>query len=214
MFRSPFNKASTQTTPFKKVGQWKCGYHTGVDRVCNADKTIVAISNGTVQRVNDCGASYGNHIVYRTDDGIVVLCAHMVSAPAFKKGARIKAGQKLGVMGNSGNSSGAHLHIELQKATKWEYAQNLLDPNKYIDWNKFSVENGDEFELKKWKNGSTPEPVYQSTSACKAKISKVDELPARKEATCAAVVDGCYMIYYTSNGNTKCGFVKYHGGVK
>lgn len=209
--RSPFNRPSVQTTPFKKVGGWKCGYHTGVDRVCSTDQTIVAIADGTVQRVNDCGSSYGNHVVYRTDGGIVVLCAHLRNKPAVKAGDRLAAGQKLGVMGNTGNSSGAHLHIELQKADHWQYAMNLLDPNTYINWNDFGKEV---FDLKPWKNGSTPESVYGSVQACKSKTMRTDELAARKEATCAAIVDGCYLIYYTSAGTKKCGFVSYHGGVK
>ena len=210
--RSPFNAASQQTTPYKlKKSTWKCGYHTGVDRVCNTDKTIVTIAAGVVQRVNDCGASYGNHIVYRTADGIVVLCAHLRDKPTVKVGDNLTAGQKIGVMGNTGNSTGAHLHIELQKADRWQYAKNLLDPNTYINWNDFGKEV---FDLKPWKNGSTPEPVYGSVQACKSKTMRMDELSARKEATCAAVVDGCYLIYYTSAGTKKCGFVAYHGGVK
>ena len=209
--RSPFNKPSVQTTPFKKAGGWKCGYHTGVDRVCSTDKTVVAIADGVVQRVNDCGASYGNHVVYRTTDGIVILCAHLAGKPTVKPGDKVTCGQKLGLMGSTGNSSGPHLHIELQRAAKWAYAKNLLDPNQYISWNDFGKEV---FDLKPWKNGSTPEPVYGSVQACKSKTMRTDELPARKEATCAAVVDGCCLIYYTSAGTKKCGFVAYHGGVK
>lgn len=209
--RSPFNKASKQTTAFMKPGRWKCGYHSGVDRVCSTDMTIVAIAPGTVQRVNDCGASYGNHVVYRTTDGIVVLCAHLRDKPAVKVGDKLTAGQKIGVMGNTGNSSGPHLHIELQRAARWQYAKNLLDPNAFIDWDDYRK---DEFDLKKWKNGSTAEPVYGSVKDCKAKTGRTDSLPARAEATCAAVIDGCYLIYYAAGSTKKCGFVAYHGGVK
>ena len=209
--RSPFNRQSVQTTAFKKPGSWKCGYHTGVDRVCNEDKTIVAISDGIVLRVNDCGDSYGNHVVYRTNSGIVVLCAHMASKPTVKVGDKITVGQKLGMMGNTGKSSGPHLHIELQKATKWEYAKNLLNPNDYIDWNN-CAEGGD-YIMKTWKNGSTPEPVYRSTVDCKNKTSKVDDLPARCEAICTGVIDGVYLIVYKLGNTRKCGFVSYRGGV-
>lgn len=210
--RSPYNAASRQTTAFKKAGSWKCGYHTGVDRVCDSDKTIVAISDGVVQRVNDCGTSYGNHVVYWTTSGIVVLCAHMKDKPTVKVGEKIKAGEKLGIMGNTGHSTGPHLHIELQKANKWQYASNLLDPNAYINWNDYPKK--EVFDMKTWKNGSTPEPVYGSVQACKSKTMRTDELAARTEAVCTAIVDGCYLIYYNSKGTKKCGFVAYHGGCK
>ena len=209
--RSPFNRPSVQTTPFKKVGGWKCGYHTGVDRVCSTDKTIVAIADGVVQRVNDCGASYGYHVVYRTVDGIVVLCAHLAQKPTVKVGDKVTCGQKLGLMGNTGNSTGPHLHIELQRAAWWQYNANLLDPNKHIDWNDFGK---DDFSVKEWKNGSTSEPVYGSVTACKSKTMRTDELPARAAAKCYGVVDGCYLIVYMAKGVSKCGFVAYHGGVK
>ena len=210
--RSPFNCVSRQTTAYKKVGStWKCGYHTGVDRVSDADKTIVAIADGVVQRVNDCGKRYGNHVVYWTTNGIVVLCAHMKDTPSVKVGEKIKAGQKLGVMGSSGNCYGAHLHIELQKANKWQYAQNLLNPNDYIDWNDYPKK---EWQIvKDWKNGSTSEPVYQSTTACKGKTMKVDELAPRATAKCYGICDGCYLLVYKSKGVDKCGFVAYSGGV-
>lgn len=210
--RSPFNRPSVQTTPFKKVGGWKCGYHTGVDRVCSTDKTIVAVADGTVQRVNDCGSSYGNHIVYRTSDGIVVLCAHLEQKPTVKVGEPIQAGQKLGVMGNTGNSTGPHLHIELQKAAQWRYAENLLDPNHYIDWYLFS-ESEEEFMERTWKNGATKEQVYQTVADCKEKRRSIGYLSPGEKAICTAVTDGCYLLLYQTATTQKCGFVSYHGGI-
>ena len=210
--RSPFNRPSVQTTPFKKVGGWKCGYHTGVDRVCSTDKTIVAIADGVVQRVNDCGASYGNHVVYRTDEGVVVLCAHMAQKPTAQVGQRIKAGQKLGMMGSTGNSTGPHLHIELQQAAKWAYAQNLLDPNRHIDWVQFSKPE-EEFMERIWKNGASKEPVYQTVADCREKRRSIGYLSPGETATCTAVTDGCYLLLYRTAATQKCGFVSYHGGI-
>ncbi|HBL41146.1 MAG TPA: hypothetical protein DDY98_06095 [Ruminococcaceae bacterium] len=211
--RSPFNKPSRQTTAFKKSGSWSCGYHTGVDRVCDTDKTIVAIADGTVQRVNDCGSSYGNHVVYRTNSGIVVLCAHLAQKPTVTVGQKVKQGQMLGTMGNTGNSSGAHLHIELQNSTAWSYAKNLLDPNKYIDWNEFFKTEKEEFMEQPWKNGSTKEPVYQTVADCKNKRNSIGFLSPNEKATCTAIAQGCYLLLYNTATTQKCGFVAYNGGV-
>lgn len=213
IYRSPFRAKSRQTTAFKKAGNWKNGYHTGIDRVCDTDRTLVAIADGVVTRVSGCGQSYGNHIVYRTDDGKTVLYAHMKDKPSVKVGAKIKAGQKLGTMGNTGNSSGAHLHVEIQDCATWGYGENLLDPNKYIDWDNFNTQEGD-FMAKTWKNGSTKEKVYQTVADCKAKKNSIGSLSAKEEAECVAIVDGCYLLTYSAGSTTKCGFVAYAGGVK
>lgn len=223
MYRSPFRAVSRQTTPFKKKGNWKCGYHTGVDQVCDSDRTIVAIGNGKVLRVNSCGTSYGNHVVYLLNEGYVVLCAHMRDTPAVKVGQIVKAGQLIGIMGNTGNSSGAHLHIEIQKSSTWQYAKNLVNPNSLIDWKDFGAAAQDTTSEKKevidvmnkvWKNGSTAEPVYQTIANCKNKKNSIGSIAPRGTANCTTIIDGCYLIFYNAEGTIKCGFVKYHGGVK
>ncbi len=213
IYRSPFRAKSRQTTAFKKQGDWKLGYHTGVDRVCDTDRTLVAIADGVVTRISGCGQSYGNHIVYRTADGKTVLYAHMKEKPSVKVGAKIKAGQKLGTMGNTGNSYGAHLHIEIQSGATWGYGKNLLDPNKFIDWADFGSKESD-FMAKPWKNGSTSEKVYQTVADCKAKKNSIGSLNAKEEAECVAIVDGCYLLTYSAGSTTKAGFVSYAGGVK
>lgn len=212
-YRSPFRAISRQTTAFRKKGKWKLGYHTGIDRVCDTDRILVACADGTVTRVNSCGASYGNHIVFRTYDNRSILYAHMADKPAVKVGDRIVSGQILGRMGNTGNSYGAHLHIEVQNSKTWGYGKNLINPNSVINWEKFSDKEG-EFMAKTWKNGSTPEKVYQTVADCKAQKNSIGSLNARESATCVAILDGCYLVTYTAGSTTKCGFVAYAGGVK
>ncbi len=213
-YRSPFREKSRQTTAFKKQGSWKLGYHTGVDRVCDSDRTLVAIADGTVTRINSCGESYGNHIVFVTKDGKSVLYAHMRNAPKLAVGDEIKSGQLIGAMGNTGNSSGAHLHIEIQNSRVWGYGKNLADPNAYIDWNDFGTTKEADFMAKAWQNGSTAEKVYQTVADCKKKQKSIGSLGKKETATCVAIVDGCYLLTYSAGSTTKCGFAAYHGGVK
>lgn len=135
-YRSPFKQKCTMTTPFKKVGNWAAGYHTGEDWICD-DHTLVAVTDGIVTKVSGDG-SYGNHLIYKTDDNKCVLMAHMKDKPNFKVGDTLKIGQKVGVMGNTGNSYGAHLHIEVQNSAVWGYNKNLLKPSDYIDFQRFA----------------------------------------------------------------------------
>ena len=132
MYRSPFKAKSTQTTAFKKKGSWAAGYHTGVDRVC-PNTALVSPADGTVQR-NEYNTRYCNMVVITTTDGKSILMAHMKSKSTLKVGASIKKGDAVGTMGNTGNSFGAHLHIEVQNSKTWAYNKNLLNPNSYIDW--------------------------------------------------------------------------------
>ena len=132
MYRSPFKASSSQTTAFKKKGSWAAGYHTGADRVCS-NTTLVSPADGTVQR-NEYNTSYGNMVIITTTEGKSILMAHMKEKSKLKVGATIKKGDAVGTMGNTGNSFGAHLHIEVQNSKTWAYNKNLLNPNSYIDW--------------------------------------------------------------------------------
>lgn len=141
-YRSPFTQKCHQTTPFKKKGNWAAGYHTGEDWVADGDRTLVAPTSGTVSYVSSSG-SYGNHLIIHTDDGNCILMAHMASLPCVKVGQRVKAGDKVGVEGSTGNSTGLHLHIEVEKGTNWNYNKNLLKPSDYIDFNNFGKDDED-----------------------------------------------------------------------
>lgn len=141
MFKSPFSKKVRITTPFKKKGSWACGYHTGIDLVpIDGDKSpkLYAPCNCTILSVNSCGSSYGNHICAKTSNGYVFIMAHMKSIPLVKKGQKVKQGQQIGIMGNTGNSYGAHLHIEFEKADEWHYAKNLVNPTLVMDITKLA----------------------------------------------------------------------------
>lgn len=209
IYRSPFKEKSRQTTAFKKGGNWKLGYHTGVDRVCDTDRTLVAVADGVITRTSGCGKSYGNHVVYRTDDGRCLLYAHMKDKTDLPVGTRIKAGQKLGIMGSTGNSSGAHLHVEIQDSPTWGYGKNLLNPNEFINWDNLKST----FTPLLWKNGGTIEKVYSTIADCKTKKNSIGSLSPGETAECKAVIDGCYLLIYSTKDTVKCGFVGYSGGV-
>lgn len=72
------------------------------------------------------------------------------------------------------------------------------------------------FDVKVYKNGSTIEPVYQTTADCKSKTGKIGYLDKYEVCDCCAVIDGCYLVAYNVGKTAvkKCGFVAYHGGVK
>lgn len=110
--------------PFKhqfRVTQIQHSGHEAMDLVCDADWDVVATEDGVVtsSRIvtdkNDLTWTYGHYIKYRLKDGTYILCAHL-SKRLVKVGDQIKKGQVIGVMGSTGNSDGAHLHIEHRAA--------------------------------------------------------------------------------------------------
>lgn len=73
---------------------------------------------------------YGNHIIVN-HNGYITTYAHLKSIPStLKKGSVVSAGQTLGIMGNTGNSSGTHLHIDIKLESTGRYLNptELLDP--------------------------------------------------------------------------------------
>lgn len=221
MYRSPFKVSSKETTAFKKPGSWAAGYHTGVDRVPNSDnRALVSPANGTVKR-NEWSSSYGYFIVILADDGKSILMAHFKEKSALKVGAAIKMGDSVGTMGNTGNSFGAHLHIEVEDSKTWAYNTKLLNPNDYINWSDTSsigkattptVSSGNFRTAVAWKNGSTGEDVFKQSNL-KEKIGSLDP---KESAKCYGKQSNGYILVYDLNGTNKhkAGFVEYAGGVK
>ena len=80
---------------------------------------IVAIADGTIEvkailtNSNGSYRSFGKYIIIRHDDGSKSLYAHLSSfADGIAQGVRVSRGQVIGVMGDTGNADGVHLHFE------------------------------------------------------------------------------------------------------
>lgn len=89
-------------------------FHGGIDLVGLEDIIVYAVSDGTVKTgIQPNGA--GNYIVVTMSDGRRVFYMHLRSF-LVQNGVFIRKGQPLGIMGNTGNSYGAHTHLELRPA--------------------------------------------------------------------------------------------------
>lgn len=108
------------TSPY---GSRKGGFHPGVD-IGNARGTsVVATASGIVVKVvsgckegkKSCGGRYGNHIEIAHPNGTTTRYAHL-SKTSVSVGQSISQGQKIGALGNTGSSTGPHLHYEVINA--------------------------------------------------------------------------------------------------
>jgi len=99
-------------------GAWTSGFgyrwgvlHGGIDIANSIGTPILAASDGVVIDVGPTGG-YGNWVKLRHNDGTVTLYGHL-SAWNVEIGQRVWAGDQIAKMGNTGNSTGPHLHFEV-----------------------------------------------------------------------------------------------------
>lgn len=97
--------------------RYAAGRHTGTDFGVGVGTRVNSAGNGVVVRVGNQGA-YGNTVEVRHPDGFTTLYGHL-SGYAVKPGQRVKAGQMIARSGNSGRSTGAHLHFEVRSRDRY-----------------------------------------------------------------------------------------------
>lgn len=101
------------STQYRASGaMWSSGYHTGVDFIASSGTTVKAVGAGTVVSAG-WGGSYGNEVVIRHADGKYSQYGHL-SSLSVSSGQSVTAGQRIGLSGSTGNSSGPHLHFEIR----------------------------------------------------------------------------------------------------
>lgn len=115
------------------------GEHKAIDIVAPAGTTVVAAREGTVVCAStvSASASYycpsctytgaGYHVVIRHPDGYYSFYDHL-SSVSVTAGAYVNAGQKVGAVGSTGNSTGAHLHFAISSSGLY----SLVDPLIYL----------------------------------------------------------------------------------
>ncbi|TKG96072.1 M23 family metallopeptidase [Puteibacter caeruleilacunae] len=92
-------------------------FHYGMDFSAPTGTEIYSTGDGVVREVNTIRGGYGKHVVIDHGFGYETLYAHM-NGFNVKKGAKIKRGDVIGYVGNSGKSTGPHLHYEVHKNGK------------------------------------------------------------------------------------------------
>lgn len=100
-------------------------FHQGVDIACDKGTPIYAVMAGTVSVVKTTG-SYGMHIMIDHGNNVVTVYAHC-SALYVSKGDKVAKGEQIAAVGNTGNSTGNHLHFEVRINGK------KYDPMHYLD---------------------------------------------------------------------------------
>jgi len=99
--------------PFTK----KKRFHWGMDFSAKKGTPIYSTGNGIVKRADNRSSGYGNHIRIDHGFGYVSLYGHL-SKYSVRRGQKVKRGEIIGYVGNTGRSIGPHLHYEIFKDNK------------------------------------------------------------------------------------------------
>ncbi|MBR5205641.1 MAG: peptidoglycan DD-metalloendopeptidase family protein [Alistipes sp.] len=100
--------------------------HQGIDLALTIGDPIYAMFDGKV-RVSKLAGNYGNLVVIRHNNGLETYYAHL-SKRTVEVGEWVVAGQQIGLGGNTGRSTGPHLHFEVR------YRGQSFDPEHLIDF--------------------------------------------------------------------------------
>ena len=106
-------------------------FHHGIDFGGKLGTPITATADGIVE-FSDFNKGYGNLVVIHHNFGFKTAYGHMQKNLKVKKGDFIKKGEVIGYLGNTGISTGPHLHYEVK------YIKNVLDPKNFLT---FKIDN-------------------------------------------------------------------------
>lgn len=107
------------------------GWHNGIDLTRGGGGAlgtpVIASRSGRVEVVQRSNSGYGNMVLINHGDGYKTRYAHMVSGSiTVSVGEYVEAGQTLGKVGSTGNSTGPHLHFEVIKNGETQNPKNYI----------------------------------------------------------------------------------------
>ena len=113
------------THPFTK--HWYL--HKGIDIAYSRGTKVVSTADGKVIEKGFDASGYGNYIVIKHKYGFFTRYAHMDQV-YVKEGQNVQQGEVIGTLGNTGLSTGPHLHYEVRIGSQ------VVDPQRYLDFNR------------------------------------------------------------------------------
>jgi len=109
-------------------------WHYGTDLKLQIGDPVLACFDGIVRIAQYDRGGYGNYIMLRHYNGLETLYGHL-SARNVEVGQLVKAGQMIGLGGNTGRSTGPHLHFEVR------YEGNAIDPEEVYNFETNALHN-------------------------------------------------------------------------
>ena len=127
-FCTPVQSYVTSNFGFRR---WR--HHYGIDLKVHRGDSVNNAFDGVV-RITKRARDYGYYVLVRHFNGLETLYAHL-NKITVNPGDTLKAGVPVGLGGNTGRSTGYHLHFEVR------YLGNPINPNDIIDFQSFTLKN-------------------------------------------------------------------------
>ena len=139
-----FAMPTTNTKITSKFGPRRRRMHNGIDVKVYIGDTIRAAFGGKVRMVKYERRGYGKYVVIRHDNGLETVYGHL-SKQMVKEDQYVEAGEVIGLGGNTGRSTGSHLHFETR------FLGQAINPALLFDFEKQDIV-ADSYMFKKGNN--------------------------------------------------------------
>lgn len=134
--------------------------HHGTDLALSIGDEVRAAFSGRVRVVAYEGGGYGKYVVIRHANGLETVYGHL-SRQSVREGDIVRAGDVIGLGGNTGRSTGPHLHFEMR------FMGIALNPADLIDFTE-GAPRTDSYTFVRGRAGQSSR-IYSSTSSNRAK---------------------------------------------
>lgn len=143
-------------------------YHYGTDLRLNIGDSVHAAFSGKVRIIDYEARGYGHYVVIRHDNGLETVYAHL-SQVMVELDQVVKGGELIALGGNTGRSTGPHLHFEMR------YLGNAINPASIINFYTGQVHN-DTYQITKRKSFYYQRDLKAQQAAKYYKVRKGDTL--------------------------------------
>lgn len=130
--RNPTPRAPVWPTTSRRVTSAPAPGHTAIDIGGNLGDPLFAAVGGKVTDVRYSESGYGLNVRILADNGEELIYGHMQETNV-RPGQRVSAGQVIGAMGNTGNSTGPHLHFEVRQPGPDQFVPGTRSTTTAID---------------------------------------------------------------------------------
>jgi murein DD-endopeptidase MepM/ murein hydrolase activator NlpD len=103
-------------------------FHHGIDVALPVGTPLIAAADGTVVHKGS-GSDGGNTLIIQHAPDLYAVYYHLQKPSALAKGAKVSQGDVVALSGNTGRSTGPHLHFEVRKSRKWG---DTVDPMPFF----------------------------------------------------------------------------------
>ena len=169
----------------KKGKSWSSGVHQGIDLVGKTNKKVYAICHGVVERAGYDNGGFGNYVRIK-EDGTEnrIYLAHLEKI-YVQVGQKVNYATVVGLMGSTGNSTGAHTHVEIRKYQNG-VAVSKLNPATYMGIpNVVGTYNSANYQIK--EEVREEKPVVQAQPVLKT-LSRNTNLRSKPDTSASKVL--------------------------